>query len=40
MCRNSPPPLLDLGDGHWSACLKAPLDPAVLLATETQEVLA
>jgi peptide/nickel transport system ATP-binding protein len=40
MCRNSPPPLRDLGDGHWSACLKAPLDPEILLATETREVLA
>lgn len=39
-CRNSPPPLRDLGDGHWSACFKAPLDPAALLAPENREALA
>lgn len=39
-CRNSPPPLRDLGDGHWSACFKAPLDPAVLLAPENRGALA
>jgi ABC-type dipeptide/oligopeptide/nickel transport system ATPase component len=31
-CRSTPPPLLDLGKGHRSACWKAPLDAELLLA--------
>ncbi len=31
-CRTEPPALRDLGDGHLSACWKAPLDPRVLMA--------
>jgi oligopeptide/dipeptide ABC transporter ATP-binding protein len=30
-CRREDPPLLDLGDGHRSACWRAPLDPDVLV---------
>ena len=38
-CRAQRPALRDLGDGHASACHKAPLDPDVLLAT-ADEVMA
>ena len=30
-CRREDPPLLDMGDGHRSACWRAPLDPDVLV---------
>jgi peptide/nickel transport system ATP-binding protein len=30
-CRAESPPLRDVGGDHWSACWKAPLDPASLL---------
>ncbi len=39
-CRATVPPLRDLGNGHESACLKAPLDPALLMADVLQEALA
>ena len=40
-CRASLPPLRDLGEGHASACFKAPLDPDQLLAPAcNEEVLA
>ena len=39
-CRTAPPVLRDLGDGHWSACVRAPLDPAVLCAPQPGEVVA
>ena len=40
-CRASLPPLRDLGEGHASACFKAPLDPEQLLAPAcNEEVLA
>jgi len=37
-CRSTPPPLLDLGGGHRSACWKAPLDADILLAEPLQAV--
>ncbi len=37
-CRTEPPPLRDLGDGHASACWKAPLDANVLLAGRVRAV--
>ena len=30
-CRREDPPLLDMGDGHRSACWRAPLDPDLLV---------
>lgn len=30
-CRQQAPPLTDLGNGHHSACWRAPLDPALLM---------
>jgi len=35
-CRAEEPPVVELGDGHRSACWKAPLDPAVLLDGATR----
>jgi oligopeptide/dipeptide ABC transporter ATP-binding protein len=35
-CHAAPPPLRDLGQGHASACWKAPLDAEVLLARPLQ----
>jgi len=37
-CRATVPPLRDLGQGHHSACFKAPLDPLVLLGQRHAEV--
>jgi peptide/nickel transport system ATP-binding protein len=37
-CTAAPPPLRDLGGGHASACIKAPLDDDALLATRGQKV--
>jgi len=37
-CAAAPPPLRDLGGGHVSACIKAPLDADALLATRGQKV--
>ena len=31
-CRLRQPGLREVGEGHWSACLKAPLDPATLMS--------
>ncbi len=39
-CRTAVPPLRDVGDRHQSACLRAPLDPTLLLAGSTEEALA
>jgi oligopeptide/dipeptide ABC transporter ATP-binding protein len=39
-CRSTSPPLLDLGNGHRSACWKAPLDADRLLAESSQAVFA
>lgn len=39
-CRIAPPPLRDVGQGHQSACLRAPLDPLQLLAGRAEEALA
>ena len=39
-CHAASPPLLSVGDGHESACWKAPLDPQVLMAALKQEALA
>ena len=38
-CRASLPPLRDLGQGHASACFKAPLDPDQLLAPAHNDAL-
>ena len=38
-CRASLPPLRDLGQGHASACFKAPLDPDQLLAPAQNDAL-
>ena len=38
-CRASLPPLRDLGQGHGSACFKAPLDPDQLLAPAHNDAL-
>jgi len=37
-CRSAPPPLREVTPQHWSACWKAPLDPAVLLGDVEQAV--
>jgi len=39
-CRAEDPPLLDVGPGHQSACWRAPLDPAQLLAGQGEAVAA
>ena len=39
-CRAEAPPLLELGDGHLSACWRAPLDPDVLMAHAAEVVAA
>ncbi len=36
-CRSEVPPLQQVGPAHFSACLRAPLDPAVLLAEKVSE---
>jgi peptide/nickel transport system ATP-binding protein len=28
-CRKAPPPLVEVGPGHWSRCIKAPLERLV-----------
>lgn len=38
-CRLSRPQLRDVGPGHQAACLRAPLDPAVLLDQHTHEAM-
>ena len=39
-CRAAAPPLRPVGQGQASACWKAPLDPAAMMATVRQEVAA
>lgn len=39
-CRVSRPALRDVGEGHQSACLRAPLDPEQLLQVQAEEVVA
>ena len=39
-CRAAAPPLRPVGEGHASACWKAPLDPQQLLAAASAEALA
>ncbi len=39
-CRGVDPPLREVGAGHLSACLRAPLDAGVLVARPLQEALA
>src|SRR5271169_3962575 len=29
VCRNAPPPLAEIAPGHWSRCIKAPLESLV-----------
>jgi peptide/nickel transport system ATP-binding protein len=29
ICLAGPPPIIDVGAGHWSRCIKAPLDTGV-----------
>ncbi len=38
-CREAVPPLIELGNGHRSACWKAPLDPAKLMGRHAYEAL-
>jgi peptide/nickel transport system ATP-binding protein len=39
-CRAADPPLKEVGDSHFSACLRAPLDAGALMAQPLREALA